>query len=235
MEMRGLGDSYMGLSGRPQAQPPRSVSRPEHEESAASPHRKEQGLSPLAAGNLASRGLPRAPTRLCAPAALADKEAGSLVRPPSSGEGRDRCRLRPRGAHGPTATGTTQQNGCCAAGRLKGTAGTSPPGLVRRACSASLFRGECQAWSRPYSGLQAERVGTSGEGGKAWTQQGTDSGRGRVPGSWDWMGRREGPEPAWGGGGGWREVWIRSEEVTRWGLWDEGPECGEVWTRRFGE
>lgn len=45
----------------------------------------------------------------------------------------------------------------------------------------------------------------------------------------------EGPEPAWGGGGGWREVWIRSEEVPGWGLWDEGPECGEVWTRGFGE
>ena len=71
MDMRGLGDSYMGLSGRPQTQPPRSVSRPEHE-SAASPQRKEQGLSPPAAGNLASRGLARAPTRLCAPAALAD-------------------------------------------------------------------------------------------------------------------------------------------------------------------
>lgn len=76
-------------------------------------------------------------------------------------------------------------------------------------------------------------MGTSGEGGKAWTQRGMDWGGGVCLGVGIGREGGEGPEPA--RGGGWREVWIRSEEGTGWGLWDEGPECGEVWTRGLGE
>lgn len=62
------------------------------------------------------------------------------------------------------------------------------------------------------------------EGGKAWTERGVgrlgmDSGRGRVPWNWDWMGRRGGPgtgvgsrmkeggldEKEQGQGSGWRQ------------------------------
>lgn len=76
-------------------------------------------------------------------------------------------------------------------------------------------------------------MGTSGEGGKAWTQRGMGSGRGRVPGSWDWTGRRGGPGT--GAGRRLQGGLDKKRGGHGWGLWDEGPECGGVWTRGLGE
>lgn len=221
MGMRGLGDSAtssLRWSSRPSSRPGcQGLSR----RISASPQRKERNLSPPAAEispRAGSRGLPRAFAR---PRPWPTEGAGSLVPPPSSGEGRGRHRPRPRGAHGPTATGTTQQNGCRAAGRLR-TTGTSPRGLVRRACSASLLRGECQAWSGPSPALRrsggpaakAGRPGPSedgfGAGACAW-ELGLDGKEGRAR-------NRRGERL--------QEVWISREEGTGGGFGMEDRSVG---------
>lgn len=97
------------------------------------------------------------------------------------------------------ATGTTQQNGCCAASRLRGSIPASPHCLSRLAVTS---RAETVSVLRRLDG--AEEAG--GKGRKALTQREvgrlrTHSGRGSVLGKG--IGREGGgPGLAWAGEGG---------------------------------
>lgn len=131
------------------------------------------------------------------------------------------------------ATGTTQQNGCCAASRLRGSIPASPHCLSRlavpsRAETVSLLR-------------RLDRAGEAGgKGRKALAQREvgrlrTHSGRGSVLGKG--IGREGGgPGPAWAGEGRSGEERrarpgtgrCRVEKLGRGALKDEVPQRGRV-------
>lgn len=135
----------------------------------------------------------------------------------------------PTRAWGPSATGTTQQNGLRAAGRLTGKTRASPPRLIPRGCSVRFLDGECLAWVLLSSGVSPSGGGRrrrrEGLGRRAVGRLLMDWGGGVCLGIG--IGREgwAGAERAWAGGGrGWVQESAGGTARTRlWGRLGVGP------------